>query len=123
MTVRSGFLARAAMGAAIAAALLLPGVFAVAQQIDMNVVDQPGYQPTPEEEQLSGAYEKQEVFFRTSEAPGTIVRCSTSSRTRSPRSGSIPTTPVVMARRCTSAAASAPRAIGFQTSQGSRHDD
>ena len=39
----------------------------------MNVVDQPGYQPTPEEEQLSGAYEKQAVFFRTSEAPGTIV--------------------------------------------------
>ena len=29
--------------------------------------------PTPEEEQLSGAYERQEVFFRTSEAPGTII--------------------------------------------------
>ena len=39
----------------------------------MNVVDQPGYEPTPEEEQLSGAYEQQEVFFRTNEAPGTIV--------------------------------------------------
>ena len=39
----------------------------------MNVVDQPGYQPTPDEEQLTGAYEKQEVFFRTTEAPGTIV--------------------------------------------------
>ena len=39
----------------------------------MNVVDQPGYQPTPEEEQLTGAYEKQEVFFRTTEAPGTII--------------------------------------------------
>ena len=73
MTVRAGFLARAAMGAAIAAAFLLPGVFAAAQQIDMNVVDQPGYQPTPEEEQLTGAYERQEVFFRTAEAPGTIV--------------------------------------------------
>ena len=39
----------------------------------MNVVDQPGYQPTPDEEQLSGAYEKQEVFFRTTESPGTII--------------------------------------------------
>jgi hypothetical protein len=39
----------------------------------MNVVDQPGYQPSPEEEQLSGAYEKHEVFFRTTEAPGTAA--------------------------------------------------
>ena len=28
---------------------------------------------SPDEEQLSGAYEKQEVFFRTTEAPGTII--------------------------------------------------
>ena len=39
----------------------------------MNVVDQPGYVPSPEEEQLSGAYEKQEVFFRTGESPGTVI--------------------------------------------------
>jgi lipoprotein-anchoring transpeptidase ErfK/SrfK len=39
----------------------------------MNIVDQPGYQPSPQEEQLTGAYEKQEVFFRTNEAPGTII--------------------------------------------------
>ena len=39
----------------------------------MNVVDQPGYVPTPDEEQLSGSYEKQEVFFRISAAPGTII--------------------------------------------------
>ena len=62
-----------AAAALAAAAFFLPGVFAAAQQIDMNVVDQPGYQPTPEEEQLSGAYERQEVFFRTTEAPGTII--------------------------------------------------
>src|SRR5580704_4190145 len=74
MTVRTGLFLRAALAGAIAAAaFVLPGVFASAQQIDMNVVDQPGYQPSPEEEQLSGAYERQEVFFRTNEPPGSIV--------------------------------------------------
>jgi len=73
MNVRMAFLARAAAAAIAAAAAFFPGVFASAQQIDMNVVDQPGYVPTPEEQQLSGAYERQEVFFRTSEPPGTIV--------------------------------------------------
>ena len=72
MTVRASFFGSAA-AAVLAAAVFLPGPFAAAQKIDMNVVDQPGYQPTPEEEQLSGAYEKQEVFFRTNEAPGTII--------------------------------------------------
>ena len=73
MTVRAGVLARVAAAAIAAAAMVLPGFFATAQQIDMNIGEQPGYQPTPEEEQLSGAYERQEVFFRTSEAPGTIM--------------------------------------------------
>src|SRR5208337_4964385 len=59
MTIRASFFGRAA-AAALAAAVFLPGLFAAAQQIDMNVVDQPGYQPKPEEEQLSGAYHKQE---------------------------------------------------------------
>jgi len=74
MTVRASLFLRVALAGAIAAAaFVFPGVFATAQQIDMNVVDQPGYVPSPDEEQLSGVYEKQEVFFRTSEAPGTIV--------------------------------------------------
>jgi lipoprotein-anchoring transpeptidase ErfK/SrfK len=73
MTVRASFLRRTGVAAIAAAALFLPSLFASAQQVDMNVVDQPGYQPSREEEQLSGAYEKQEVFFRTNEAPGTIV--------------------------------------------------
>jgi len=74
MKFSTGFALRAFLaGAVAAAAIALPGLFAAAQQIDMNVVDQPGYQPTPEEEQLSGAYERQVVFFRTTEAPGTIV--------------------------------------------------
>ena len=73
MTVRASLFLRVALAGAIATAFVFPGVFAAAQQIDMNVVDQPGYVPSPDEEQLSGAYEKQEVFFRTSEAPGTII--------------------------------------------------
>jgi len=74
MKFSTGFALRAFLaGVVAAAAIALPGLFAAAQQIDMNVVDQPGYQPTPEEEQLSGAYERQVVFFRTTEAPGTIV--------------------------------------------------
>jgi lipoprotein-anchoring transpeptidase ErfK/SrfK len=68
-------LLRVAFGAAVA---VLMGAGAGAQtavpgQDEMNVVDQPGYQPSPDEEQLTGAYEKQEVFFRTSEAPGTVI--------------------------------------------------
>ena len=44
-----------------------------APPVDLQVEDQPGYVPSPDEEQLTGPYEKQEVFFRTSEAPGTVV--------------------------------------------------
>src|ERR1700683_5663545 len=73
MTVRAGLFLRVALGAALAA---FGGAGRGAQtpgQDKMSVVDQPGYQPTPDEEQLSAAYEKQEVFFRTTEAPGTII--------------------------------------------------
>src|SRR6202044_571409 len=73
MTVRVSLLLRLALGAALAA---FAGAGAGAQtpgQDEMNVVDQPGYRPSPEEEQLTGAYEKQEVFFRTTESPGTVI--------------------------------------------------
>ncbi len=73
MNVRTAFLARAAAATLLAAAAFLPGALAIAEQVDMNVGEQPGYVPTPEEQQLSGAYERQEVFFRTSEAPGTVI--------------------------------------------------
>jgi lipoprotein-anchoring transpeptidase ErfK/SrfK len=73
MNVRTTLLARAAAVAIAAAAVFFPGLIASATQVDMNVVDQPGYVPTPEENQLNGAYERQEVFFRTSEAPGTVL--------------------------------------------------
>ena len=74
MKVRAGLLLRVALGAALAVVVGAgAGGAATPGQDEMNVVDQPGYQPTPEEEQLTGAYEKQEVFFRTTEAPGTII--------------------------------------------------
>ena len=60
---------------ALAALLpLAPGAIAAAPgQDEMKIDDQPGYQPPAEEEKLTGPYERQEVFFRTTEAPGTIV--------------------------------------------------
>ena len=73
MNVRMALPARAAAVAIIAASAFLPSVFATAQQVDMNVVDQPGHVPTPEENQLNGAYERQEVFFRATEPPGTVL--------------------------------------------------
>jgi lipoprotein-anchoring transpeptidase ErfK/SrfK len=39
----------------------------------MALEDQPGYVPDPAEEQLDVIYQRQPVFFRTTEAPGTIV--------------------------------------------------
>ena len=75
MKVRAGLLLRVALGAAVA---VFVGVGAGAQtpvpgQDEMNIGDQPGYQPSPAEEQLTGAYAKQEVFFRTTQSPGTII--------------------------------------------------
>jgi lipoprotein-anchoring transpeptidase ErfK/SrfK len=40
---------------------------------ELQISDQPGYQPTPEDEELADVYQRQEVFFRTNEAPGTVV--------------------------------------------------
>ena len=39
----------------------------------MQVEDQPGYEPNAEEERLPATYRRQLVFFRTTEAPGTII--------------------------------------------------
>jgi lipoprotein-anchoring transpeptidase ErfK/SrfK len=39
----------------------------------MALGDQPGYVPNPTEEQLDAVHQRQPVFYRTTEAPGTIV--------------------------------------------------
>jgi lipoprotein-anchoring transpeptidase ErfK/SrfK len=54
----------------IAAMLTLP---AAAAERALEILDQPGYVPTPEEEMLPAEFRPQPVYFRTSEPPGTIV--------------------------------------------------
>ena len=67
---------RLASGAALAS---LPLVSASAQRFagprpDQQMeADQPGYVATSDDEQLPPQYQRQAVFFRTSETPGTIV--------------------------------------------------
>jgi len=39
----------------------------------MQIEDQPGYVPDPEAERLPAVYQHQAVFYRTTEAPGTII--------------------------------------------------
>ena len=43
------------------------------QSQELSVEEEPGYEPTPDEENLPAAFQRQLVFFRTSEPPGTIV--------------------------------------------------
>lgn len=58
----------------------LPGHAQTTREMDMLALqDQPGYVPQPSEEQLDAVYQRQPVFFRTNERPGTIV-VSTSER-------------------------------------------
>jgi lipoprotein-anchoring transpeptidase ErfK/SrfK len=44
-----------------------------AAQDEMQIDDQPGYVPNPSDEHLEGPLERQVVFFRTTEPPGSIV--------------------------------------------------
>src|ERR1700722_3734213 len=39
----------------------------------MQIEDQPGYEPDPSAERLPSAYQRQAVFYRTTEPPGTII--------------------------------------------------
>jgi lipoprotein-anchoring transpeptidase ErfK/SrfK len=59
--------------AATVAFLVSPGSGSSAQRQELQVPEQPGFVPTPQEELLPPEYRPQPVFFRTSEAPGTIV--------------------------------------------------
>jgi lipoprotein-anchoring transpeptidase ErfK/SrfK len=51
----------------------LPISHALAQREQMSISDQPGYVPSAEEEELPPQFQRQVVFYRSSEAPGTIV--------------------------------------------------
>jgi lipoprotein-anchoring transpeptidase ErfK/SrfK len=57
-----------------AAALCLISPAAQSQTAgESTVEEQPGYIPTPGDEQLPALYQKQVVFYRTAEPPGTII--------------------------------------------------
>ena len=64
---------RARLVLAIVAGLLLPGSAALAQRDYTNLADQPGLVPSEADEQLPPQFQRQMVFYRTSEPPGTII--------------------------------------------------
>jgi lipoprotein-anchoring transpeptidase ErfK/SrfK len=62
------------------ALLLAVGASAPAQtvisapaEVDMEVDEQPGVVPSPDQEQLTGPWEKQIVYYRTNEPAGTVI--------------------------------------------------
>ncbi|MBS9478521.1 L,D-transpeptidase [Ancylobacter radicis] len=61
----------AAFSLSTADAQMRPPATLGAQIVD--VPEKPGYVPSPDEEQLDPQFRRQPVFFRTNEAPGTIV--------------------------------------------------
>lgn len=66
----------AVAAAVLAVATVLSALTHVAeakQRKELAIQDQPGYVPTPQEEMLPPQYRPQPVYFRTNEAPGTIV--------------------------------------------------
>jgi len=63
-----------ALVAVLLAAAAMPAHAQATKELDMMALqDQPGYVPNPTEEQLDIAYQRQPVYFRTTEKPGTIV--------------------------------------------------
>jgi lipoprotein-anchoring transpeptidase ErfK/SrfK len=60
--------------AVVAAALTaFPGTGSTATRDNTSLADQPGYIPDASEEELAPEYRHQVVYFRTNEAPGTII--------------------------------------------------
>src|SRR6188768_3176535 len=57
----------------LAVAMSAAWAHAQPRQQELAIEDQPGYQPSRSEEELSGALQRQLVFFRTAEPAGTIV--------------------------------------------------
>lgn len=73
-TLAPGALAALLAAAAVAATGFAAPAAAQARPAEqLDVLDEPGRVPTPEEEQLPPQYQRQVVFFRTNEPSGTIV--------------------------------------------------
>jgi lipoprotein-anchoring transpeptidase ErfK/SrfK len=58
---------------AVLVALMVTAASAQYRPGEYPVGDQPGYEPSPEQDQPAPAFRMQAVFFRTTEAPGTII--------------------------------------------------
>jgi lipoprotein-anchoring transpeptidase ErfK/SrfK len=56
-----------------ASSTLVPAQGFLLPQVTMPIEDQPGYEPDSSAEQLPAAYRRQLVFYRTTDAPGTII--------------------------------------------------
>ena len=56
-----------------ALAVVIAGDCADAQPRELAIGEQPGVVPSPRDEQLSAAYQRQAVFYRTNEPLGTII--------------------------------------------------
>jgi lipoprotein-anchoring transpeptidase ErfK/SrfK len=59
--------------AGFAALVAVAGAGVAAQRQELEVLEQPGYVPTPEEELLPAEFRPQPVYFRSNEPAGTIV--------------------------------------------------
>jgi lipoprotein-anchoring transpeptidase ErfK/SrfK len=53
--------------------IVMPASAALAQRDQTSLSDQPGYIPSAAEEELPPEFQRQVVFYRSSEAPGTII--------------------------------------------------
>ena len=53
--------------------IVAAGDYAYAQSRELAIGEQPGVVPSPRDEQLPAAFQRQAVFYRTSEPPGTII--------------------------------------------------
>ena len=67
------FLSLAGAAAFIAGLAFVGDASHSAQRQELQVLEQPGYVPTPEEELLPADYRPQPVYFRSNEPAGTIV--------------------------------------------------
>jgi lipoprotein-anchoring transpeptidase ErfK/SrfK len=57
----------------LSALAFVPAVGNAAVTEELQILEEPGYVPTPEEEMLPAEYRPQPVYFRTNEPPGTII--------------------------------------------------
>ncbi len=77
MKPRLAMTGMAVLGLALATLAAAPFFVSPGEAKSSNKVlvidEQPGYVPTPEEELLPAQYRPQPVYFRTNEAPGTII--------------------------------------------------